>query len=227
MIDFNRNDKILVIDNNMLRFHHYDLMESMLYHKSCFPRLKKEYVQYLKMSLYSQLVFLKTVNEERNILNFFTNPAPPTLSEYSFLLNRLINYSGKFTPTELYYSISRLANMKLVTVYLYQFSGDKEYNKEIVGESVIIRDDNILDKEKIVNLVTEKDINCIFCDSIDLAIELSDSLKNIMFIIPDYAYNITEYATGKYLKHLEKIIESAKQGNTYAVFDNLILQRRE
>ncbi len=224
--DPKRTDKVLVIDHNIYRFHHFDLMESMLYYKPFFIRLKDEYKGYLKMSADKQLAFLKTVNSQRNILKFFSDTTD--MDEYVDVLNNLINYSGKEpTMCDLYYGLPALSNMKLLELHILQFMKDSPYNSDIINpDTRIIKRDNILDSEYIANYIKQKQITVVICDSIDMAIEISEKTQGISFMLPNYRYNLKRYAGVSSIKHLDLTIDyGLKLKHTYTLFDNLCLRK--
>lgn len=227
-VDPFKTDKLLIIDHNMLRFHQYDLMESMLYHKPFFNRLKDEYKSYLTLSANKQVEFLKNVNSERFVTSFFLG-SNNTPEEYSEILNGIINYSGKYTLMDIYYGLISLSNMSLVNITILQYSGDVLYDTDINNKTVdIIKSENILDISFIKDIIRKKDIHTVLCDSIDMALEISNGLRDISFIIPDYRYNVDDYNGIKAFKSLDKITTSGlESGHNYTMFNNFKLRRDE
>lgn len=221
MIDPKKINKILVIDHNIYRFHHYDLMESMLFYEPFFNKLKKEYSGYLTMNLDEQLMFLSKSNSERNILKFFSDESD--MDEYIDILNKHIAYSGK-EPLycDLYFGLPAISSMSLVELHIIKIPTDLPYPDVSNASLKIVEHENLFDVNFLVDYIIENQIDIVICDSIDVAIGISQKTENLSFMIPNYRYNLEMVGNQLLMKHTKDIIENQlERKHNYTLFENM------
>lgn len=221
MDDPKKLNKILVIDHNIYRFHHYNLMESMLFYKPFFNKLKPEYSGYLTMTIDQQLDFLAHGNSEINILKFFSDDT--NMDEYMSILTNHIDFSKK-DPLycDMYFGLPTISAMELIELHIVKLSSDCEYPDKLDASTKIINHSNLFDVQFFMDYINENQISVVICDSMDMAIKLSEGTESISFVVPNYRYNYELIGSQLLMKYMKETIDfQLMRKHNYTMFENM------
>ena len=221
--DASKTEKVLILDHNIMRFHHYDLMESLISHPPICELLKEEYQPYLTMDRVGKLRFLKNANSCYNILSFFEGESD--MDEYIKMFSSMINYAGSMTPLNMYFGLDTLTRTSNVEVVIFKLPGDSDYEEGLVGPKCeIVTRDDIFDIAAMGEYITTNGVSLVICDNLDMVIGLSELVERpLMFTVPKYGFN-TDIIEGdvRIFRRVADLMTLGRAGHTIGAFDPLI-----
>ena len=221
--DASKSERVLILDHNIMRFHHYDLMESLISHPPICELLKEECQPYLKMDKVDKLRFLKNENSHYNILDFFEGDFGT--EEYVAMFSSMVNYAEVHTPLNMYFGLDSLTRTSNLEVTIFKLPGDIEYEDSIIGPNckVYTRDD-IFDSVAMSQYIMENNVSLLICDSLDMIIAIGCAVTTpLMFTIPKYGFNVELIGEEhRVFRRIADLVALGKMGHSIGAFDPLV-----